>query len=303
MTINDIVTELSKLDLSTYPYYQIRELICNIEKIGVLVYKVKKGTYITRARSGSGFENKADLSYKPQSLNKTFQRASTPNQTMFYGTLIHDKQDFIDSRGLAISECSQLFRGGKESSGIEKITFGRWVSIKDFELISIIPLIEFINIDNNPLLVELRNIYNRFTENDKFDQDNYLKIINFFSKEFCKTKIKGDFDYMISAVFSEVVTRNLGYDGVLYPSVQMGGQLGFNFSLKPESVDKCLELDIIVESSYYKNRDHGICIDENAFQWNTFMNRFTPRRLKTVPYNIIAEKIKLENLDILKKIN
>lgn len=102
MTDIETVDELKRLDLSIYPYDQIKDLIRKVEKLGVLIFKVKPNTLITRARPGIGFRYKSALSYKPQKLNLEYQRASTPNRTMFYGTLIHENQEFVDTRGLAI---------------------------------------------------------------------------------------------------------------------------------------------------------------------------------------------------------
>ena len=85
---------------------------------------------------------------------------------------------------------------------------------------------------------------------------------DFLFKEFCKTNIRDDYDYLISAVFSEVITNDFNYDGILYPSVRMGGQYGFNVAIKPNVVDNCLELDVVGESIYFKNKEKGICIVE-----------------------------------------
>lgn len=48
-----------------------------------------------------------------------------------------------------------------------------------------------------------------------------------------------------------------GYDGVLYPSVQMAGK-GFNIALKPSCVDKKLSATLICESDIYKLKDKMI---------------------------------------------
>ena len=45
-------------------------------------------------------------------------------------------------------------------------------------------------------------------------------------------------NYLISAIFTEVVTTDHALDGVMYPSVQAGGQLGFNVAITPSAVEK-----------------------------------------------------------------
>lgn len=294
----DIVNELSKLDLASYPTLEATDLIRKIDKIGVLVYTMKPGKLVTRARAGVDYL-KSDLSYKPQSLNNTYQRASTPNSTMFYGTIVDRDDEFINSRAVAIAECSRLAREGKESKGIERITFGRWKVIDDIQLIAIIPLYEYIDVKNNNLLTELRKVYTDFIRADIKEDDNFQILIDFISSEFCKKEINHDSDYLLSAVFSEVMTSDFSYDGVLYPSVRMNGDYGFNVAIKPEAVDLKLELDIIGESSYYKNKDISLVGNYVNYSWNSGNNKRVLLDSKSIPLELLCKKIGISSLDQL----
>ena len=53
-------------------------------------------------------------------------------------------------------------------------------------------------------------------------------------------------------IFTEVVTTDHALDGVMYPSVQAGGQLGFNVAITPNAVDKKMKLLVAYETQIKK---------------------------------------------------
>jgi len=64
-------------------------LLKQVGEIGKIVHEFAIGTEFTRIRlnrHGEIFNKIEELSYKPQEFNKTYQRASTPNKTMFYAS-------------------------------------------------------------------------------------------------------------------------------------------------------------------------------------------------------------------------
>ena len=86
MDISTLIDNLKQLDLSTYPKDEIMSLFNQVGKIGYVIVTFHRGKSVMRARlnyNGERFEKKSDYSFKPQNFNKTYQRASTPNQTMF----------------------------------------------------------------------------------------------------------------------------------------------------------------------------------------------------------------------------
>jgi len=134
----ETIKALNGIDLSTYPFYEVQEHIRSFGRTGFLIFTLHKGKTIVRARSGSNFRERSELSYLPQAKNTKCQRASTPNKTMFYASLVGEKQSFAECRILATSETSTLLRKGIESNGIEKITYGRWNVIDDIDLVVIL---------------------------------------------------------------------------------------------------------------------------------------------------------------------
>ena len=252
--------KLRELDLSKYPYFEVKELFRDLGQVGFIISTLHAMKVITRARPGFGYTSKSDISYKPQIYNDKCQRASTPNNTMFYGTIVEEGRPIEETRLIAASECSSLLRGGISSLGIEKITFGRWQVTKDINLVAIVHKDIFSNVENNLLLKELHSIYEKFIKKTPDIEEQNNLIAKFFAEEYSKDNIVYDYDYFLSAVFSEFVAYDLGYDGVMYPSMQAGGQIGFNVAIKPEVVDNNMRLDIIGESTLYKNKDKSINI-------------------------------------------
>src|SRR4051794_34584351 len=91
MSYIEAIQELKKIDLSTYPADRVRKLIDKLGRFGIISIDLHPGKTIIRARPNNPveiFKNRSELSYVPQSKNHKYQRASTPNQTMFYGGTI-----------------------------------------------------------------------------------------------------------------------------------------------------------------------------------------------------------------------
>ena len=81
-----------------------------------------------------------------------------------------------------------------------------------------------------------------------------MKLIsNFIASEFKKSKISSDSDYLISAIFSDVMVSK-GFDGILYPSVRTEGK-GINVALTPSAVEKKMKLELAGICIIYKNKD------------------------------------------------
>lgn len=161
MNKQTIINRLEALDLSQYPYFEIKELIRDLGKVGFIIFTLHPGKTITRARCDGNLKTVSDLSYKPQQYNKQCQRASTPMQTMFYGCIVPEEQNIIDTRFISACESSSLIRGGVGSSGQQTITFGKWEVIENIHLLVVIHKDSFCNADNS-LLEELKSAYDVF---------------------------------------------------------------------------------------------------------------------------------------------
>ena len=300
MTVEEIIDELKSLDLKTLPTDRVVELLQQVGSIGFMFVTFHRGKSLMRARPNNGderFSCKDELSFKPQKFNTTFQRASTPNQTMFYASSLPENLEpgeLDNARIIGVLESMPWIRD-KTTSGYKKITFGRWYVEEDINLIAIIHKDTFYKESNYTR--ELVDTYNHFiNQEDKELLEKSLKYQSFLAKEFAK-EITVHTDYIISATFSELTTRNPAIDGILYPSVRTLGQ-GFNVAIKPESCKK-LGLYVAGECSIYKLKDHTVVGNDCMVELDGKTDNF---EFKEIPNHRQAclQQLGLTSLDQLK---
>lgn len=111
---------------------------------------------------------------------------------------------------------------------------------------------------------DLAAAYSKYLESiDKEIASRSLAFTSFLAEEFSKSEITGDYDYMISALFSDLAVAR-GFDGVFYPSTRIGGK-GFNIAITPDATKK-LHLRAAGECSVYKLRDHTIIGNDSVVE-------------------------------------
>lgn len=142
----------------------------------------------------------------------------------------------------------------KTRSGDQKISFGRWEVIKGLNLMAIEQKEKFA--EAIAYIKDLATAYNKYLESiDKEIASRSLAFTSFLAEEFSKSEITGDYDYMISALFSGLTVAR-GFDGVFYPSTRIGGR-GFKIAITPDATKK-LHLRAAGECSVHKLRDYTI---------------------------------------------
>lgn len=254
MEIDEIIAAFKNLDLTTYPYEEIKHLINQLGPVAHMSVSYHKGKSIMRARPNYGdekFRAKKEFSFKPQELNLTYQRASTPHSTMFYGTTVPDKLEpgeLDNMRVIGLVETIPFLRDNSIEKGFQKISFGRWEVIEDINLLAII---HYDNYHGESSFT--RELYDDFKNNianaPEDIRDKSEKFLEFLASEFAKEEIVDDYDYMISAIFTEMAVKK-GLDGILYPSVRATGR-GFNIAITPEATKK-MQLIVAGECSTVK---------------------------------------------------
>ncbi len=263
MEINPI-SKLKNIDLSKYPIDEIKSIMKEFGRFGVVVMTLHEGKTIIRARPNEPnetFKNISELSYKPSNFNTTYQRASTPNNTMFYGCVVPEniaEGELDNARVTAIFEASKLYRREIEN-GEEKITFSRWTVTKDIPLIAIVYHKDFIN--NSSHTNELHTAYQAFLKSNPQDIANSNTVTEYLASEFAKKETPNDYDYLISALFTEVALSQ-GFAGVYYPSVRAEGK-GFNVAIHPDFVNSSMKAIVSGECSLYKKAKH-IVLDNDT---------------------------------------
>ena len=252
--VQDAIDILKGLDLSKFPYYDIITQIANVGIIGHLGVDFHPGKFIYRARLNENdehFFSKCQLTYKPQQYNKTCQRASTPNMTMFYGSVLPEEVEngeLDEVRVVPTYEAIPWLRD-KTSKGIKQITYTKWIVTQDIKLIAILQHDNFY--DKSSYTKKLMDDYEVFLAQMSDHKDETIAFMTFMAGEFAKeVDSSKDYNYLISAAFTETLVKK-GYDGVLYPSVRLGGT-GFNVALTPQAADMKLQLDVAMECTAYK---------------------------------------------------
>lgn len=282
MTVDEIIKKLKELDLSTYPVDEIKNLLNTLGKVGHVVVSYHKGKSIIRVRPNSKFQRfnyVEQLSYKPQKYNTTYQRASTPFKTMFYGCTIADnptKGDLDNARAIAPFEAVKWLRD-KKKKGYQRITYSRWIVKKDLNLLAIVFKESFY--ERNSFTKELVDSYKEiFKSQSKEMIENSMKIQDFLAEEFSKEDTDNDYEYLISALFSEMCVLK-GFDGVFYPSVRVGG-MGFNIAITPQATHK-LRLYAAGESSVYKLYDHTVIGNDSILKYKRNRNKIKFKQIQS----------------------
>lgn len=303
--IKSALDSLGKLELSKYPYDECKKLIGQFGKFGCIFVTLHEGKILMRARPNFGderFTSKCQLTYKPQQFNKTFQRASTPHRTMFYASMIPENlppEENQNTRIIGAYEALPWLRQN-DKKGYQRITYGKWVVTKDIRLIAIVQHEDFLKASSYTR--ELNGAFKAFTSEYPELEEETIAIADFFAKEFAKSETHHDFDYLISAIFTETVVDN-GIDGVLYPSVRVGGQ-GFNVAIRPETADANLELVVAGECSMYKNYKDTFVDNDNIVELNPNQTNFEMLPVEK-PYHVGQEEslrmVGLNSMDELKE--
>ena len=270
MDYSEIISQLKRLDLSKYPRQEIKSLIGKLGQFGVIKMMLHPGKVLIRARPNVGdekFNVRNQLSYKPAEFNKTYQRASTPSQTMFYAGTIPDdiqKGERDNARMIASLEASNLLRD-LDAEGEQTITFSKWVVTKDIPLMAICYRKDFT--EKSSHTKELYEEYQKqILTQDKEMQEKSVAITQFFAEEFGKNISNNapDYNYMISAVFTEIIVKlRRGIEGVYYPSVRADG-MGYNVAISPEYADNTLKLVAVGECKMYKKNKNTIVDNETV---------------------------------------
>ncbi len=264
--VRPILKQLSELDLQADPYQEAVNLIKQLGKTPVMIKNLNIGEVIVRARpykSGEkSFSQVSDLSYKPQKYNNTYQRASTPKRTIFYGGYTDQKSEsynLSENRFTGTLESMRWLADGT-TNRMQRIAYGRWDVVSPISLAVILGSKDMKS--NNPLM---REIYREFEEFinclPKKVKRNAIAIGEFFSEKF-SDPVPSDanhFLYLLSAIWAETCI-DAGVEGVLYPSVRTDGE-GICVAICPDSCSK-LQLKVVGEGIIYKKKKNTLMNNE-----------------------------------------
>lgn len=244
------IKELIDIDFEKCTPDDVRNIIKDVKILYVPFY-LKKGVYVLRGRKGAGFTKRSQMTYCPAEKCTTLNRASLVGQTMFYGVISDNQEHQENARAIITSECSKLFRGEIENAGRETITVSHWKIIKPLHVVSLIDDTTFPEIRDNALLNQLRSVFSSFHGQMRSTEEE-VEMVRFISAEFSK-KVNNDKEYLISATIASDIVKEMEFDGIVYPSVQLGGQAGLNIAIVPKAVNKKMRFLRTLEQTFYKN--------------------------------------------------
>lgn len=243
----DTLNKLKAINLKTSTIEEINELLNKIGALPLMRTIYSKGKAFDRAvkiqYDEPDFKTVSRLSYAPAKFNTEYLRASTPQNTMFYGSVLKDNYTIDDhgyTRITACCETSDLLRDNSITKGKRYMIIGSWEVQESITLATIFdPTIEY-DID---YLNEVKSDYLITLEQNPELKEKAIEYLKFLASEFSKdVKHGNNHEYYITALFSALIS-NTGFDGVLYPSVRAAG-IGLCVALHPRVADKLRLLSV-----------------------------------------------------------
>lgn len=277
--LNELISYRNKLE--SIEYEDIKSLIQeSIRHVPVATAKLHKGAAIDRVRLNKKspfFTRQDDLTYVKdkriiEKYLTEYGRANKPHEPVFYGAL--ESSLIAHNRLTAITETSQLL---KDTESVclegELLTLSRWITNEELIVAEIVFSDEALR-HNPDTQVSFKNQFEQIKNHPM--REIGLRLLQLFSNEFAR-KVKSHHDYKISVAYSDLIMNHVGLAGITYPSVQSGYQ-GQNIVLRPDIVDKNLELYSVsthrlhknkmnsLISNYYHTQEFGK--DNSDFRWN-----------------------------------
>ena len=250
----EVIEALGRLDLSTYPYREVKTLVSKFAPKFLGIW-IPKEHMIERIRPDANVFERNGMSYRPATDNTKPQRATLPGKTAFYGTLVHMEDSTLNTRYVSLLEASKLYRKGPQENGRETYTWSRWVVKEYIHLVVVVDETVFSGAIHNPILDQARHEWEkRRSFIDGVMQSNEYN--SFAAAQFAK-QVNHDYEYIISATIAEMLMHASKADGVMYPPVQAAGDYGMNVALRPDVADTKLMLTDVSEMEYVQEKGKG----------------------------------------------
>ena len=254
MTNVDVIKALRSLDLSSYPYDEVKTLVSKFAP-KILGIWIPKGQLIERIRPDTDVFERKGVSYRPAEHNTKPQRATLPGKTAFYGTLSHMVEPTWNTRYVSLLEASKLYRKGPQENGGETYTWSRWMVADKIHLGVVVDETVFASATHNPLLQMARQEWIKgkaFTDGAMQSDEYNTFVVSQFSK-----MVSNDYEYIVSATIAEMMMDASKFDGVIYPPVQAAGDYGMNVAIRPDVVNSKLMLTDVSEMEYVQEKGKG----------------------------------------------
>lgn len=266
--INDLINS----DKSSLSPDDIRQMLIDIIKEAPAIVQsviLERGVKIYRAREVNNISEIAsidDISYLKPEYNNSYKRASSPNQTMFYGI---KGSTYPASIMGCMGELCDCLRNKNATPRKYLIAVSEWCNTDDLTL-SLFPSFssnksEIFNAGANQS--EYKDILAMFKD------EKPRQFLEFINAEFKKEATK-ESDYWVTAIFSELLMScHSDRDGLIYESVACCDPTLKDvvcFAIKPNSVDNKLQCRNVV---FYE------------FDFISISQPITPKRIHEIQFD------------------
>lgn len=206
----------------------------------VIPLKILTGSKLIRGAINwvpAHFTTISQLSYKPASFNKDYQRASIPGKTMFYSCPFTHSKTF--ENGVFIPRITSMMEIRSlmtkvDVDGVERITFSRWDTKRDIKVFAL-PFLGNYKKPSDEVLYIQEQWEKNIDVKGTFTAES-IELVEYLSYDISKQK-SDSCGYMFTAIFIDwYLEHHPEYEGIFYPSVQTEGE-GANIAFLPSVVD------------------------------------------------------------------
>ena len=183
------------------------------------------------------FNSEKEISYRQDLCNiKSYGRANKKHKAMWYGAYNTPKNSYIAT---IFGELKEWKDWEKHDGNCYSFTVGEWEVTEDIELVHVL-------MEDDPKFEEFKKHIIKKVKNAN-NSKKIIDITKFMAKEFSKRVDDcKDYNYKISAAFTEIILEYDRLHGIIYPTIQSENsktnKRGMNIALTPQAVDDCLQL-------------------------------------------------------------
>ena len=284
MNLLDIISQLSTVHMEDTIECKefVHRLVNSVFPIPWLHHPLKTGTIISRCRKDAHNLLKESFRCKPPERITEFQRASIPYESVFYGAV--GDRDVEDGDFIAMLETSSLHRNNQDR-GQEEIFVSHWRVTKAIDMALICHPNVFVDSNQNSTVNAMQKNYIRRLPDYPSEKEFipiFDKLVEFVAGQFAKKVSEGDnIQYMISSYFAHNSFST--ESGIIYPSVQVNGKLGFNVALRPDIAENNLEFIGAEKHILYKKKDCFIQVPTDVYSDEYLASLLGISSLDTLP--------------------
>lgn len=289
----EIIRLLKSTASSDYSTDFVSKVFNNIGQLGAIVSvywpPLKFGQFPNLVVRATAYNSRVEivtnivrLKYPPLQFNTNYQRASTPDNPMFYCTL-NKGPDFKDLKPQLATCFHETFSDyNKLLSTNDSICFSLWYIKRPLRLLTVFKVNEF----NNDLdaYIEIRNAYHQGTENLDDDLKANTNEFNEFLADRFSIPVDGNIDdYKPSGLITQhmlqaLIRKNMEIDGIIFKSTRSPNS-DFNLAILPDSCDSKLECLKVIDckllpnqvakgnSQFLVDKKSGDLIDKQELNW------------------------------------